>query len=411
MPIKVLMPALSPTMTEGTLATWLKKEGDEVKAGDIIAEIETDKATMEVDSIDEGVLAKIIVPAGSDGVAVNSVIAVILEDGETEDDLKNMVFDAPVQSPTTEIKEEESKVIDNSDSAPVTQAPAVHPNAEKGSRVFASPLARRIASQRNVDLALVNGSGPNGRIIKVDVENYNGSAAMLQNMPEAGSFEMAPVSNMRKVIASRLLESKQTIPHFYLSVECILDKVMEARAAINNDKTKISVNDFVVKAVAMAMRKVPEVNVSWTDQGLKQYKSVDISIAVAIEGGLITPIITNADYKPLKNVSTEIKSLAVRAREGALKPEEYQGGGFSISNLGMFGVKQFNAIVNPPQSCIMAVGAGTKRPVVINDKIEVRTVMDVTLSCDHRAVDGAVGAGFLKHFKDYIENPIKIFVE
>ena len=409
MPIKILMPALSPTMSEGSLASWIKKEGDEIKAGEVIAEIETDKATMEVEAVDEGVLAKILVPSGTEGVAVNSVIAVILEEGETEADLEGFITEDSVSNqPLPPVEEEQKK---ESITEHVVDKVPVANDINSGQRVFASPLARRIASMKNIDLSTIAGSGPKGRIVKADVESYQGVVAMPADMPKPGSFEMLPISSMRKVIAQRLSESKQTVPHFYLTVECILDKVMEARAAINNESRKISVNDFVVKASSMAMRKVPEVNVSWTDQGIKQYKSVDISVAVAIDGGLITPIVTNADYKALQDVSAEIKMLVKRAKEGSLKPEEYQGGGFSISNLGMYGVKQFNAIINPPQSCILAVGAGAKRAVIIDDAVAIRTVMDVTLSCDHRAVDGAACAEFLRRFKDYIENPIKLFVE
>lgn len=406
MPIQILMPALSPTMTEGKLAKWLKNEGDSIKAGQVIAEIETDKATMEVEAVDEGILAKILVPAGTEAVAVNSMIAVILEKGETADDLTSFLNNTAQAAPiSAQIAEEKTATTTQNHSKPLQQ------QNTSATRIFASPLARRIAESKKIDLAKVQGTGPHGRIVKADIEKYAANAVQSRQLYPVGSYRAEPISSMRKIIASRLVESKHSVPHFYLTAEYILDKIMEARTLLSTPENKISVNDFVVKATAMAMRKVPEVNASWADDEIRFYNNVDIAVAVAIDGGLITPIVRNADIKPLGEVSAEIKQLAKRAKENRLMPEEYQGGGFSISNLGMYGIKQFCAIINPPQSCILAVGAGNKRVVVENDQMVIRTVMDLTLSCDHRVVDGAVGAEFLKQLKLYIENPIKIFAD
>jgi pyruvate dehydrogenase E2 component (dihydrolipoamide acetyltransferase) len=416
MPINVTMPALSPTMTEGTLAKWLKAEGDSVEAGDVIAEIETDKATMEVEAVDEGVLGKILVAAGTEGVAVNAVIAVLLEDGESAND----IGDAPSApkakvSPAAEVKQEAPKA-----------APASAP-ANSGSRVFASPLAKRIAADKGVDLSMLKGSGPRGRIVKADVENVKAgavpapvAASPSKPLPEGAKtnvYGMAyvekPINNIQKITAKRLLESKTTVPHFYLTVECDLENLMAARAELNDaakGEYKLSVNDFIIKASAMALKAYPAANVSWQETSVHQYLTSDISVAVATPNGLITPIIKNAEDKGLREISEEMKTLAGRAREGKLRPEEFQGGGFSISNLGMFGVKDFAAIVNPPQSCILAVGAGEQMPRVVNGEIAIRTVMNVTLSTDHRTVDGAVGAEFLQFFKRYIENPVSMLL-
>ncbi|MCB1558985.1 MAG: pyruvate dehydrogenase complex dihydrolipoamide acetyltransferase [Alphaproteobacteria bacterium] len=419
MPVDILMPALSPTMTEGTLAKWLKSEGDVVKAGDVIAEIETDKATMEVEAVDEGKLGKILISAGTSGVAVNTPIAVLLEDGEDASAIK--VGSAANANPPAA----------SANAAPAPAVSAVAPSSvapvAKGDRVFASPLARRVAEQKGIDLKSVQGSGPHGRIVKSDVENAKAgapapkaaaaSAAPTSSGPNAKQladmlgmeYTELPNNNIKKVTARRLTEAKQVIPHFYLSVDCVLDNLLAARADINkaaDGAYKLSVNDFIIKANAMALKAYPSANTSWTDDAVIQYKHADISVAVATPNGLITPIIKKAEIKTLREISDEMKDLAKRAKDGKLKPEEFQGGSFSISNLGMFGVKNFQAIVNPPQSCIMAVGAGEERVVVEKGQMVVRTVMTVTLSTDHRSVDGAVGAEFLQYFKRFIENPV-----
>lgn len=424
MPTNILMPALSPTMTEGTLAKWLKKEGDTVKAGDVIAEIETDKATMEVEAVDEGQLAKILISAGTSGVAVNTPIAVLLDEGEDASAIKS--GPAVNSNPAPQAAAVSAPA---PSSAPAVSAAAPTAHAADGSRVFASPLARRMAAEKGVDLKAVQGSGPHGRIVKADVMNAKAGAATAAPAPKAASSAPAssgpnakqladmlgmayteiPNNNIKKVTARRLTEAKQTIPHFYLSVDCVLDKLMAARAQMNESADgayKLSVNDFIIKANAMALKAYPPANTSWTDDAVIQYVHSDISVAVATPNGLITPIIKKAETKSLSQISNEMKDLAKRAKDGKLKPDEFQGGSFSISNLGMFGVKNFQAIVNPPQSCIMAVGAGEERVVVENGQMVVRTVMTVTLSTDHRSVDGAVGAEFLQHFKRFIENPV-----
>ena len=401
MPIDILMPALSPTMTEGNLAKWLKKEGDEVKAGDVIAEIETDKATMEVEAIDEGILAKIVISEGSKEIPVNSVIAVLLEDGEDKSLLDNYEVDTP--SITSSPVEEKSQ------EAPKKEVIAPAQNAKSGERIFASPLAKRIAAEKNIDLSQLTGSGPSGRIIKNDVLNFTPFQSNLGFGRDSVEYKSIPNSNIRRIIAKKLTESKQQIPHFYLSIECNMDKILDARKQLNdtaNDQYKLSVNDFVIKASAMALRDVPEANASWTDTAILQYNNVDISVAVSIEGGLITPIIKNADFTNLVDISHKMKDLARRARENKLAPEEFQGGSFSISNLGMYGIEKFSAIINPPQSCILAIGSSVQKPIVKNGEIIIANMMSVTLSCDHRVVDGAVGANFLAAFKKYIENPI-----
>jgi len=418
MPINILMPALSPTMTEGTLAKWLKKEGDVVKAGQVIAEIETDKATMEVEAVDEGVLGKILIADGTSNVAVNTPIAVLLEEGESASTLSIATIPKTAPAPQVSAPATPTTPVVSSSSIPLTSS---------GDRLFASPLARRIAEQKGVDLKSITGSGPHGRIVKSDVEgavsgekktptmvtnisaqNSSPSAKTLADMLGMEYTEI-PNNNIKKVTARRLTEAKQTIPHFYLSVDCVLDKLLAARSAMNDAADgayKLSVNDFVIKANAMALKAYPPANVSWTDDAVLQYKHADISIAVATPNGLMTPIIKAAETKSLSEISSEMKDLAKRAKEGKLKPVEFQGGTFSISNLGMFGVKNFQAIVNPPQSCIMAVGAGEDRVIVENGQMVVRTVMTVTLSTDHRSVDGAVGAEYLQHFKRFIENPV-----
>jgi pyruvate dehydrogenase E2 component (dihydrolipoamide acetyltransferase) len=427
MPVQILMPALSPTMTEGNLAKWLKKEGDAVKSGDILCEIETDKATMEYEAVDEGVLGKILVAGGTSGVAVNTPIAVLLEEGE---DASAISAAAPV-----------SKAVDRSAGVPPASVAPVaaeqragRPRADEG-RVFASPLAKRIARDGNVDLKAVKGSGPHGRIVKADVEAaIAGGGAKAAPAPAAAApapapapkaapapaaaspfepaFEEIPNSSMRKIIARRLTEAKSTIPHFYLSIDCELDALLKVRADLNgrSDAYKLSVNDFVVRAVALALKKVPAANASWGEEAIKRYKDIDISVAVATPSGLITPIVHHADHKGLAEISNEMKALAGKARDNKLKPEEFQGGGFTISNLGMFGIKEFAAIINPPQGCILAVGAGEQRPVVKNGALAVATVMTCTLSVDHRVVDGAVGAEFLAAFKKLIEDPLSMLL-
>ena len=418
MPIKILMPALSPTMEHGNLAKWMKKEGDMISAGDVIAEIETDKATMEVEAVDEGRLVKIIVPDGTEEVAVNSLIAVLLEEDEDVASLDEFIAKESQASKPTSTPEPKTETKEEVSGSPdvATPAPKASPTMSKaapGGRVFASPLAKRIAAMEGIALGSLNGSGPHGRIVKADV--LAGGSAKGRVVRHAEECRLVPNNNMRKVIAKRLVESKQTVPHFYLSVECMMDSVLEARAQLNasfgDDKSKkLSVNDFVILASAKALKDVPEANASWSNDAIMMYNNVDVSVAVAIDGGLITPVIRNADQKEITKISAEMKDLAKRARENALKPEEFQGGGFSLSNLGMYGVKSFNAIVNPPQGCIIAVGMSSKRAVVVNDKIEMRTMMDVNLSCDHRVVDGAVGAMFLAAFKKYMESPILMFV-
>ena len=415
MPINVLMPALSPTMTEGNLAKWHKKEGDAVKAGQVIAEIETDKATMEVEAVDEGVLGKILVPAGTQGVKVNEVIAMLLEEGETANDLGKAKPVPQVAAPAA------ATPVQAAAAAPATmvQSPALN----KGNRIFATPLARRIAEQSGIDLSKVKGTGPNGRIVKADVEGgvaapkataAASSAPALSADEKINAFGQVyteiPNNNIKKITAKRLLESKTTVPHFYLTIDCQIDELLKVRETLNkaagkDAAYKLSVNDFVVKACAMALKAYPAANVSWTEAATLQFKHADISVAVATPNGLITPIVKQAENKGLAAISGEIKDLAKRARDGKLKPEEFQGGSFTVSNLGMFGISNFQAIINPPQSCILAVGAGQERPYVENGQVKIGNFMSCTLSTDHRTVDGAVGAEFLQYVKRYIENP------
>ena len=418
MPIEILMPALSPTMKEGNLAKWVKKEGDKIKAGDVIAEIETDKATMEVEAVDEGTLGKILVAEGTENVAVNSCIALLLEDGEDKKSLDGYAVKAAASGPA-EAKKEEVKVATPAAPAfvapsPVQAAVTSHSNS---SGAKASPLAKRIAREEGVSISQIQGTGPHGRVIKDDVLDFvkggGARAGVVRRNPQ--EFSAIKNNNMRKVIARRLLESKQTVPHFYLSCELNIDKLQELRAALNEvaphdengaPEYKISVNDLIIKATAMALKKVPEANSAWTDDAVLVYNNIDISMAVAIDGGLITPIIKNADQKTIQAISKEAKQLAKKARDGKLQPEEFQGGSFSISNLGMFGIDNFAAIVNPPQSCILAVARAVEKPIVEHGKITTAHMMNVTLSSDHRSVDGAVGAEFLKALRRYIEHPI-----
>ncbi len=414
MPIKVLMPALSPTMTEGNLAKWTKKEGDTVKAGDVIAEIETDKATMEVEAVDEGRIGKIVIPAGTQGVKVNELIAVLLEEGENDNDVAKAMGGSATPVPAAAPKADAPQA-----AAP---APAQAAPVAKGDRVFATPLAKRIAKDKGVDLKGVKGSGPHGRIVKADIDGTKAgvtSSASVASAPAVLSadekvnafgqiYTSIPNNNIKKITAKRLLESKTTVPHFYLTIDCRIDGLLEARKQLNDagkDKYKLSVNDFVVKACAMALKAYPAANVSWTDEAVLQFKHADISVAVATPNGLMTPIVKQAEGKGLAAISKEIKELAGKARDGKLKPEEFMGGTFTVSNLGMFGISHFGAIINPPQSCILAVGAGEERPYVDNGQIKIGNFMTCTLSTDHRTVDGAVGAEFLQILKRYIENP------
>jgi pyruvate dehydrogenase E2 component (dihydrolipoamide acetyltransferase) len=436
MPINILMPALSPTMTEGNLARWLKKEGDAVKPGDVIAEIETDKATMEVEAVEEGKIGKILVPDGAQGVKVNDVIAVLLEEGEDAGAIKAAAVPAPkaAAAPAPAPKGDGAAKAEapKPAAAPTAATPAPAPAAAAGARIFASPLAKRLAQQHGLDLSRVVGSGPHGRVVKSDIDKAAasgtakaapaGAKAPAPSVPGFQAFgepefELHPHSMMRKTIARRLQESKQFVPHFYLTVDCEIDRLLKVREEVNagapkegKGAFKLSVNDFIIKACAVALKQVPAANASWSDEGVKLYKSADISVAVAIPNGLITPIIRHAEDKRLSDISAEMKGLAGRAKDGKLKPEDYTGGSFSLSNLGMFGIKDFAAIVNPPQGCIMAVGAGEQRAVVKNGALAVATVMSCTLSVDHRVVDGAIGAEYLAAFKKLIENPLAMLV-
>ncbi|MES0881977.1 pyruvate dehydrogenase complex dihydrolipoamide acetyltransferase [Roseibium sp. SCP14] len=442
MPINITMPALSPTMEEGNLAKWLVKEGDQVSAGDVIAEIETDKATMEVEAVDEGKVGKIVVPAGTEGVKVNELIAVLLEDGEDASAIDTSAGAAPAAAaPAAAAPAAEAVASVPAPAAPAPAGPA--PVSADGARIFASPLARRLAQLNGLDLKALTGTGPHGRIVKRDIESAlaagTGKAApAAAEAPKAAaapatgpasdqvlklfdedSYELVPHDGMRKTIAKRLTESKQTIPHFYVSVDCELDALLALRAQLNGaaatDKDgkpayKLSVNDMTIKALALALRDVPDANVSWTDENMVMHKHADVGVAVSIPGGLITPIIRRAEEKSLSVISNEMKDYGKRAKERKLKPEEYQGGTTAVSNMGMMGVKSFSAVVNPPHATILAVGAGEKRPVVKDGELAVATVMTVTLSTDHRCVDGALGAELLAAFKGYIENPMSMLV-
>ena len=449
MPINILMPALSPTMEKGNLAKWLKKEGDKVKSGDVIAEIETDKATMEVEAVDEGTIAKILVPEGTQDVAVNDVIAVLAGDGE---DVKAAgaaaasapkaaapAAEAPKAAPTpAPAAPAPAKAAPPAAAAPAPQAAAAL-QANGHARIFSSPLARRLAKEAGIELARINGSGPHGRVIARDVEEAKsgkglkapaaapGAPSIAPSMSdkqilalfEPGSYEVIPHDGMRRTIAQRLTASVQTVPHFYLTMDCDIGKLLAAREEINaaapKDKEKkplykLSVNDFVIKAMAIALQRIPNTNVSWTEAGMLKHKHSDIGVAVAMPGGLITPIIRKAETKSLSTISGEMKDFAARARARKLKPEEYQGGTTAVSNLGMYGIKDFPAVINPPHATILAVGTSEERAVVRNGKIEAAHIMSVTLSCDHRAVDGALGAELIGAFKLLIENPVMMVV-
>ena len=453
MPTNILMPALSPTMEKGNLARWLKKEGDKIKSGDVIAEIETDKATMEYEAVDDGTLAKIVVPEGTHDVAVNSVIAVLAGEGEDVKAAAGSAKSAPQTAPQA-MQQVAAKPASAPAPKPAAQkpvptgapgapkaapAPPVQP-AQGANRIFSSPLARRLAREANIDLNRVQGSGPHGRIIARDIEKAKSgtglrapagapaapaaiaptmSDAQILSLYEDGSYELVPHDGMRRTIAQRLTASVQTIPHFYETLDCDIGRLMAAREEINaaapknkdgKPAYKLSVNDFVIKALALALQRVPDANVSWTEGGMLKHKHSDIGVAVALPAGLITPIVRNAETKSLSAISNEMRDLAARARARKLKPQEYQGGTSSVSNLGMYGIKDFTAVINPPQSTILAVGTGEERAVVRNGKIEAATIMSVTLSCDHRAVDGALGAELISAFKTLIENPVMMVV-
>ena len=431
----VSMPALSPTMTEGKLAKWLVKEGDDVRSGDVIAEIETDKAVMEVEALDDGKMASILIAEGTEGVAVGTVIAEILADGETSGLTDTPADKNPAENTPTENTPAASVPADTSaaeavtpapvQSAPVQEAPVqlapapASAAASNGTRIFASPLARRIAADRGIDLASLKGSGPKGRIIKADLDQAPQHAAAASSMAPV-SPSMAPVamgedssvvenSQMRKVIASRLQQSMQESPHFYVNMDIDIGAMLAARKTLNDhapDGVKISVNDMIIKAAAMALMRVPEVNASWEGDQTRRFNHADIAVAVAVEGGLLTPIIRHAEGKGLETISTEMAGLAKRAHDGKLTPEDYAGGSFTISNLGMFGVTSFTAVINPPQAAILAIGAGEERAVVRDGQLAVATMMTATLSSDHRVVDGANAARFMKTFKEIVENPV-----
>jgi len=443
MPTEILMPALSPTMEEGTLAKWLVKEGDTVAAGDLLAEIETDKATMEFEAVDEGTIGKILVEAGSEGVKVNTPIAVLLEEGESADDLGEADKEPPADAApehaaadAPEPREDGAQAAAGPGSDPgqeAAKAPAA-PKDDSGTRIFASPLARRIAAEKGLDLTQIKGSGPHGRIVKADVEGAEAQPAKAAAEPRAAAeapaappagpsaeqvaklyadrdYEEIKLDGMRRTIAARLTEAKQTIPHFYLRRDIHLDALLKFRGQINAQLdargVKLSVNDFIIKAGALALQDVPDANAVWAGDRILRLKPSDVAVAVAIEGGLFTPVIRDAHVKTLSALSAEMKDLAARARERKLAPHEYQGGSFAISNLGMFGIENFDAVINPPHGSILAVGAGVKRPVVGKDgEITTATVMSVTLSVDHRVIDGALGAQFLEALKGHLENPL-----
>jgi pyruvate dehydrogenase E2 component (dihydrolipoamide acetyltransferase) len=425
MPIEILMPALSPTMEEGTLAKWLVKEGDTVSSGDLLAEIETDKATMEFEAVDEGVVGKIMVAEGTESVKVNAVIAVLLEDGESASDMSTVTAEAPAAALTT------APVAEAAAPAAVAPTPApAAPAAKDGNRVFASPLARRIAADKGVDLTTMTGSGPRGRIVKADVEGASAapaavsapapttvampasaSADAVAKMYEDREYTEIPLNGMRKTIAARLTEAKQTVPHFYLRRDINLDALLSFRSELNKQlaarDVKLSINDFIIKACALALQSVPDANAVWAGDRVFNLKPSDVAVAVAIEGGLFTPVLKDAEVKSLSTLSAEMKDLATRAKDRKLAPDEYQGGSFAISNLGMFGIDNFDAVINPPHGAILAVGAGKKKAIVGPDgDLVVATVMSVTLSVDHRVIDGALGALLLNAIVDNLENPM-----
>ena len=447
MSINITMPALSPTMEEGNLAKWHVKEGDTVSAGDVIAEIETDKATMEVEAVDEGIIGKIVVAEGTEEVKVNSVIAVLLEDGESADDIGDLSA-APAEKPKADEKpkaeekapEPEAKATPEPAPAKTEAAPAPKTAEQSGDgkRVFASPLARRLAKDAGIDVSALIGSGPKGRVVKADVEKAKkegvpqtsapGAAPVLSSgmgsaevkaMYEEGSYEVVPNDGMRKVVAARLTEAKQTIPHFYLTLDCKIDALMKARAEINamapkgedgKPEYKLSVNDFIVKAWAIALQQVPAANATWAGDSILYHKASDVAVAVAIPGGLFTPVVRGAEKKSLSQISEEVKDFAKRARSKKLAPHEYVGGSTAVSNLGMYGIKSFSAVINPPHGTILAVGAGEERVYADKGEMKIGQFMSVTLSCDHRSVDGALGAEVLARFKTLIETPTMMLV-
>ncbi len=457
MPIPILMPALSPTMEQGKLAKWLVKEGDKVASGDVIAEIETDKATMEVEAVDEGTVGRILIAEGTEGVAVNAPIAMLLEEGEDNSALEGAAKSAATPKPAAEAqkaasapqpakeapKPQPAPAAGGAQPAAKTNGASAGANGHDGGRILASPLARRVAKDKGLELSALQGSGPHGRIVMRDVEKAAvegvpskgaGAQALVPSqgqviapsaMPdehvlalyEQGSYELVPHDNMRRTIATRLTQAKSTIPHFYLTVDCELDKLLESRQKLNVRAPKegpnayrLSVNDFIIKAMGLALKRVPKANASYTERAMLYHKHADVAVAVAIDGGLFTPVIRSVEDKTLAEISIEMRDLAERARKKRLAPHEYQGGATAISNLGMFGVKHFDAVINPPQSSILAVGEGEKRPVVKNDKIEILNMMTVTRSCDHRVMDGALGAQLLSAFKGFIEEPITMLV-
>ncbi len=461
MPIEILMPALSPTMEEGTLSTWLIAEGDEVRSGDIMAEIETDKATMEIEAVEEGVVAKLLVPAGTEGVKVNAPIAILLEEGEDAAALENYEASpafSPLAggSPRSEakgdggqppVKNEAAVPVEGNPPSTSADTPATSPRrrGEGGggisgqNRIKASPLAKRLAAEAGLDLASISGSGPNGRIVKADIEAGKLSPRAAPQAPpaqptattelgmplgggaeyltrrgvEAGSYDLIPLNNIQRIVAKRLTESHINVPDFPLTVDCEIDELLKMRKQLNAqapEGVKISVNDMLIRASALALKHVPEANASYTPDGVAMHRHADVAVAVAIDGGLITPIVRGAENKGLSGISSEMKDLAARAKDRKLKPQEYQGGTFSISNLGMMGIKEFGSIINEPHGMILSVGAGAPRPVVKDGAIAVATVMTVTLTCDHRVVDGALGAKWLQHFKRYVETPITMML-
>ena len=456
MPIPILMPALSPTMEAGTLAKWHVAIGDEVASGDVIAEIETDKATMEVEAVEEGRIGALYIDEGTEGVKVNSTIAMLLEEGEDESALDDVdpenaasANGAAAEKNKQPEKSEKTDRKDNKSPAPATDKTPAKSARRDGERIIASPLARRIAKQNNLDLGQINGSGPNGRIIKADIEAAmkdgtaqkaaGGELTTTRSVAsdpveggqvirpvsdkeifatyEEGSYDLIPLDNMRRTVAERLTIAKTTIPHFYLTIDCELDQLLTSRKRLNENAPKeghnafkLSVNDFIIKALALALQYVPHANATWSSNGILRHKRSDIAVAVAVEGGLFTPVIRHADLKTLSEISNEMKDLAHRARAKKLSPADYVGGTTSISNLGMMGIKKFDAVINPPHATILAIGSGEKRAVVVGDEIKIRTMMSVTLSCDHRVVDGALGAELLHAFKGFIEDPVTMLV-
>ena len=434
MPTEILMPALSPTMEEGTLAKWLVKEGDTVNSGDLLAEIETDKATMEFEAVDEGTIGKILVSEGSEGVKVNTPIAVLLEEGESADDIGE-AHSTPAAAAQGESDDTPPETAPQEAAVGAGQTAPAAPKDNRGDRIFASPLARRIAADKGLDLTQITGSGPHGRIVKADVESAKADAAPAKSetpaeaakaptpapsgpsgdavaaMYQDRDYEEIKLDGMRKTIAARLTEAKQTVPHFYLRRDIQLDALLKFRGDLNKQLegrgAKLSVNDFIIKACALALQAVPAANAVWAGDKVLQLKPSDVAVAVAIEGGLFTPVLKDAEMKSLSALSAEMKDLASRARDRKLSPEEYQGGTFAVSNLGMFGIDNFDAVINPPHGAILAVGAGVKKPVVGKDgELSVATVMSVTLSVDHRVIDGALGAELLQHIVEYLENPM-----